>query len=40
MLILIKIYIKDFLEKRNRKKLIKRIYLDDRVPSSSYLDKV
>lgn len=31
--------IKEHKEKRERKKLIKKIVLDDRVPSSEYIDK-
>ena len=38
MFIKLRILLNDYLDKRYRKKLIKKIYMDDRIPSSEYTD--
>lgn len=38
ILIRFRIILKDYLEKRRTKKLISKLVLDDRVPSSEYID--
>lgn len=38
LIIRLRIIIYDYLEKRRTKKLISKLVLDDRVPSSEYID--
>lgn len=38
LIVRLRIVINDYLEKRRTKKLISKLVLDDRVPSSKYID--